>query len=256
MGLDMYLYVAQDLKSEFNHADINAWQTCNEIASKFMIPNPEKIYRAFFDGLVPEIMEYYNAEKREPGSGKLPATKLDLNSLFSGDGNLQVRMVYDVYNFDTYSEFKQHFMQQAEICLKYSQRYVANSNEIRKLLAPWDGDLPITEYISWRKAPAIHSYFKSRITEQAKYYFHAISKNDIIELKRRIEQVLNQPNNETLIAELFPILDPIPFGGSDEYDDYFFEVLKETLSKITTMEETVFTATNSDELVFYYGYSG
>jgi hypothetical protein len=255
MGLDMYLYVAQDLKSEFNHADINAWQTCNEIASKFMIPNPEKIYRAFFDGLVPEIMEYYNAEKREPGSGKLPATKLDLNSLFSGDGNLQVRMVYDVYNFDTYSEFKQHFMQQAEICLKYSQRYVANSNEIRKLLAPWDGDLPITEYISWRKAPAIHSYFKSRITEQAKYYFHAISKNDIIDLKRRIEQVLNQPNNETLIAEMFPILDPLPFSGSDEYDDYFFEVLKETLSKITTMEETVFTATNSDELVFYYGYS-
>jgi hypothetical protein len=256
MGLDMYLYVAQDLKSEFNHADINAWQTCNEIASKFMIPNPEKIYRAFFDGLVPEIMEYYNAEKREPGSGKLPATKLDLNSLFSGDGNLQVRMVYDVYNFDTYSEFKQHFMQEAEICLKYSQKYVANSNEIRKLLAPWGGDLPITEYISWRKAPAIHSYFKSRITERPKYYFHAISKEDITDLKQRIEQVLNQPKNETLITELFPILDPIPFGGSDEYDDYFFEVLKETLSKITTMEETVFTATNSDELVFYYGYSG
>lgn len=255
MGLDMYLYVAQDLKSEFNHADINAWQTCHEIASKFLIPNPDKIYRELMSGLVPEIMEYYNAEKRLKGSGKLPTTKLDMNSLFSGGGTVQLRVVQDVYRFDTYADFKTHFINEAELCLKYSQKYVANSNEIKKLLAPWDGELPITEYVSWRNAHSIHSFFLSRIKLSPRYYFHTISKNDILELKSRVEQALADSDNHALISDLFPIVQTGIFSVNDEYDEYFFDLLEVTKSKITELEETVFTAKNIDDLVFYYGYS-
>ncbi len=256
MGLDMFLYVAQKLPGEWDHADIHAWKSCHEIVSTFIFPSAEKVYNKMMEGLVPEIIKYYQDEAKQKGSGSIPMTNLDINAILSGrGGNLQVRMIYDVYNFDSYAEFKAHFIEEAALCIKYSQRYVSNRSEIQQQLSTWDGELPVVEYITWRKSPAIHSYFINKIVQRPKYYFNHISKSTILELKERIEQVLADPKNQKLIERLFPISEEGAFYGSYEYDDNFFEDMNTTLEKINEMEQKVFGATNSDELVLYYGYS-
>jgi hypothetical protein len=247
MGLDMYLYVGQVLDAAYDVADIAAWRDCHEKASKFIFPSAEKLYQQQFDGLIQQIQDYYRGPEK-----KIPMKGFDMNAILSGQGSLQVQFVYSVQDFNSYREFYLHHIKLAEECLTMHHRYSSNKAEINRLLQEWSGEIPVMEYKSWRKVPAIHSFFLNRIQERTNYYFNKITLEDLHDLKSIIIQAFEHKDNEDKLEELFPMEGGV-FYGSIEFDDYFWENMESTLETLNEMDEKF--SKHKSKLVFYYGYS-
>ena len=81
----------------------------------------------------------------------------------------------------------------------------------------------------WRKANAIHKWFvdnrQDGIDNCATYY---IDKDDLIKLKELCEKVMKNPEKA---EELLPVTDGF-FFGSQEYDEWYFNDIQETIEII------------------------
>lgn len=81
----------------------------------------------------------------------------------------------------------------------------------------------------WRKANAIHKWFVDNVqdgNDDCKEYY--VSKEQLQELVKTCKEVLN---DHSKASELLPTQDGFFFGGT-EYNDYYFECLKDTVTQI------------------------
>ncbi len=83
--------------------------------------------------------------------------------------------------------------------------------------------------IYWRKANAIHNWFVNNIQEgedDCRYY--ELEEEQLIELRNTCKKVLR---DNSLKEELLPTQEGFFFGGTD-YDEYYYNDLKETVKEI------------------------
>lgn len=83
--------------------------------------------------------------------------------------------------------------------------------------------------IYWRKANAIHNWFVNNIQEgedDCRYY--ELEEKQLIELRNICKKVLK---DNSLKEELLPTQEGFFFGGTD-YDEYYYNDLKETVKEI------------------------
>ena len=83
--------------------------------------------------------------------------------------------------------------------------------------------------IYWRKANAIHNWFVNNIQEgedDCRYY--ELEKEQLIDLRNTCKKVLK---DNSLKEELLPTQGGFFFGGTD-YDEYYYNDLKETVKEI------------------------
>ena len=81
----------------------------------------------------------------------------------------------------------------------------------------------------WRKANAIHGWFVQNVQggeDQCRP--HYVSREQLIELKELCERVLSFKH---LAVELLPVTSGF-FFGSDQYDEYYFQDLEQTVQII------------------------
>lgn len=96
---------------------------------------------------------------------------------------------------------------------------------------------------SWRKANAVHQWFVDNCQDGAddcRYSY--VSRDNLTELKTLCEKVVLQP---AMADEELPTLQGFFFGGT-EYDEYYFDDLKHTISMIDNC------LAMPDEWEFYY----
>lgn len=100
--------------------------------------------------------------------------------------------------------------------------------------------------MQWRKANAIHKWFVDNVQDgedDCKRYF--VDKSKFMELKSIVDSVLSTPSTaENLLPTTIGF-----FFGSQEYDEYYFNDLKDTQQLLNKLfsDETVF-----DNYDFYY----
>ena len=83
--------------------------------------------------------------------------------------------------------------------------------------------------IYWRKANAIHNWFVNNIQEgEDDCRSYELDKEQLIELRDTCKKVLK---NDSLKEELLPTQGGFFFGGTD-YDEYYYNDLKETIKEI------------------------
>lgn len=99
------------------------------------------------------------------------------------------------------------------------------------------------EVVYWRKANAIHGWFDRRLwgVEDAAEY--RVSRNDLEELVSVCETVIG---DHSRAEELLPCTDGF-FFGSQEYDDYYFEVVERTARELRRLLEQ----DDCDEFEYY-----
>ena len=100
------------------------------------------------------------------------------------------------------------------------------------------------EVMYWRKANAIHQWFVDNVQDgddNCKEYW--VSEEKLEELLGIIEKILD---NRELAEELLPTQGGFFFGGT-EYDDYYFDKLKETKAKLKGVLDNW-----NDEWDYYY----
>jgi hypothetical protein len=101
----------------------------------------------------------------------------------------------------------------------------------------------------WRKANAIHDWFVKNCQEGNDDCRTAyVSEEQIKELLELLKQVIQNKHNLELVAELLPTTQGFFFGGTD-YDDYYFDVIENT---IKVLQEEIDAM--SDETYFDYYY--
>ena len=103
----------------------------------------------------------------------------------------------------------------------------------------------------WRKANAIHDWFVKNCQEGIDDCRTAyVSEEQIKELLELLNKVIQNKHNPNLVAELLPTTAGFFFGGT-EYDEYYFQVIENTI-KVLQEEVDVM----SEETYFdYYYYS-
>lgn len=103
------------------------------------------------------------------------------------------------------------------------------------------------EVMYWRKVNAIHNWFVSNVQEgedNCKEYY--VSKENIEELLSTIEKIID---DRSLAEELLPTQGGFFFGGL-EYDEYYWDELKDTK---TTLKEIL--ENWNDNYSYYYSSS-
>ena len=196
-----------------------------------------------------EIIQYYKDEKNEKGSGQIPSTKLYLNALFSGNGGLEIRFVYEVKNYNSFTEFKQAGIRSAQECIERAKEYRTIQKSVTQWLRDYSNQLPIGEYHTFRKAPALHHFFLNHSEPNTDHSLHQLDIESLKELKSRAEQALKEQSNVDLLESLFPFAEGV-FFGEYEYDDYFFEYLQDAIN----MVDKILKVSNLNDLEIYYEY--
>lgn len=106
----------------------------------------------------------------------------------------------------------------------------------------------ITERVCyWRKANAIHDWFVTNVqdgTDDCKrYYVPYMKTQELLKICLRILATDTFGDVDTTLAEsLLPTKSGFFFGGTD-YDEYYVEVLKETILALASIDE--------DDCVYY-----
>ena len=116
----------------------------------------------------------------------------------------------------------------------------------------WDtereyGYMGIMEQVGyWRKANHIHAWFVDKVQdcEDDCDYHNEVSKEDLEDLLDVCQRVLN---DHSLADELLPTQSGF-FFGSYEYDEYYFDDIKDTIEIIKNVLET----TDFDKEMIYY----
>lgn len=86
--------------------------------------------------------------------------------------------------------------------------------------------------IYWRKANAIHNWFVNNIQEgEDDCRCYELEKEQLIELRNTCKKVLK---NDSLKEELLPTQEGFFFGGT-EYDEFYYNDLKETVKEINRL---------------------
>jgi hypothetical protein len=84
----------------------------------------------------------------------------------------------------------------------------------------------------WRKQNAIHSWFVANVQDgNDNCKKHYVSREQLKELRDLCVQVTQDKENADSVL---PTADGFFFGGTD-YDDYYFEGIKETASRLTVL---------------------
>ena len=109
-------------------------------------------------------------------------------------------------------------------------RYISAYERINgKLVKTRKRQIIKTLEISWRKANAIHNWFVENIQEgEDDCRCYELEKEQLIELRNTCKKVLK---NDSLKEELLPTQGGFFFGGTD-YDEYYYNDLKETIKEI------------------------
>lgn len=116
----------------------------------------------------------------------------------------------------------------------------------------WDiehkyGHMGIMDQVGyWRKANHIHAWFVDRVQygiDDCDYH-NEVTKEDLEDLLDICQRVLD---DHSLAYKLLPTRSGFFFGGT-EYDEYYFEDIKDTIDIITTVLET----TDFDKEMIYY----
>lgn len=98
----------------------------------------------------------------------------------------------------------------------------------------------IEEVAYWRKANHIHKWFVDNVQDgedDCKSYYVSFEK--LMQLKLICQEILNQSTEAEKHAksrELLPTREGFFFGGT-EYDEYYFEDLKNTIKMLSELEE-------------------
>lgn len=100
------------------------------------------------------------------------------------------------------------------------------------------------EVAYWRKANQIREWFNKHISI-ANCEYSPVEKSILIQLKNDCIKVLN---DHSRAAELLPTSSGF-FFGSTEYDEWYFEDLKETVVVLTQILEE--TDWETEEIVYY-----
>lgn len=116
----------------------------------------------------------------------------------------------------------------------------------------WDteheyGYMSVMEQVGyWRKANAIHQWFVDNVQdgEDDCDYHNEVTKEVLEDLLDICQQVLD---NHDLAYELLPTQSGFFFGGT-EYDEYYFDDIKDTIEIIKNVLET----TDFDKEMIYY----
>tara|TARA_R110001606_G_C15054699_1_gene614004 strand:+ start:181 stop:648 length:468 start_codon:yes stop_codon:yes gene_type:complete len=96
----------------------------------------------------------------------------------------------------------------------------------------------------WRKANAIHEWFVKNVqdgNDDCKEYYVDVSQLE--ELKTLCEHILHNHKRgdkklvETFCKELMPTSEGFFFGSTD-YDDYFFDCLKQTVEQLDNLDQS------------------
>jgi len=97
----------------------------------------------------------------------------------------------------------------------------------------------------WRKANHIHGWFVENVQDgEDKCEEHKVSEEQLKELLEAINRVLN---NHSLAEEILPTTSGFFFGGT-EYDDWYFDNLKESKDII----EKVLAETDFEKQEIFY----
>ena len=87
------------------------------------------------------------------------------------------------------------------------------------------------EIMYWRKANEIQNFFDTHIEEVENCEPIKVELEDLIVLKNRCKEVIE---NKSLANDLMPTISGFFFGTTD-YDDWYFESLKDTYDKINNI---------------------
>lgn len=109
-------------------------------------------------------------------------------------------------------------------------RYISQYERINgKLVKTRKRQIIKTLEIYWRKANAIHNWFVENVQEgEDDCRCYELEKEQLIELRNTCKKVLK---NDSLKEELLPTQGGFFFGGTD-YDEYYYNDLKETIKEI------------------------
>ena len=109
-------------------------------------------------------------------------------------------------------------------------RYISRYERINgKLVKTRKRQIIKTLEIYWRKANAIHNWFVENVQEgEDDCRCYELEKEQLIELRNTCKKVLK---NDSLKEELLPTQGGFFFGGTD-YDEYYYNDLKETIKEI------------------------
>lgn len=87
------------------------------------------------------------------------------------------------------------------------------------------------EIMYWRKANEIQNFFDTHVEEVENCEPIKVELGDLIVLKNRCKEVIE---NKSLANDLMPTMSGFFFGTTD-YDDWYFESLKDTYDKINNI---------------------
>lgn len=112
-------------------------------------------------------------------------------------------------------------------------RYISEYEKIDgKLVKTRKRQIVKTLEIYWRKANAIHNWFVENIQEGVDdCRCYELEKEQLIELRNTCKKVLK---NDSLKEELLPTQEGFFFGGT-EYDEFYYNDLKETVKEINRL---------------------
>lgn len=112
-------------------------------------------------------------------------------------------------------------------------RYISQYERIDgKLVKTRKRQIIKTLEIYWRKANAIHNWFVENIQEgEDDCRCYELEKEQLIELRNTCKKVLK---NDSLKEKLLPTQGGFFFGGTD-YDEYYYNDLKETVKEINRL---------------------
>jgi hypothetical protein len=97
----------------------------------------------------------------------------------------------------------------------------------------------------WRKANAIHDWFVNNVQDgEDNCREYRVTTEQLRELREACEQVLADPDQA---PDLLPTQAGFFFGGTD-YDEYYFECVKQTKE----IMDNILGTENVDEYAFYY----
>lgn len=101
-----------------------------------------------------------------------------------------------------------------------------------------DGEIKFEKEIYWRKANAIHNWFVMNVQGgEDDCQRHYVTKRQLGQLYVDCNLVLENPH---MAPDILPTQSGF-FFGSEEYDDYYFQSLKETVQEIDRLKEKNYT---------------
>jgi len=114
--------------------------------------------------------------------------------------------------------------------LPNKEEYKFDINELSKL---------VFKAAYWRKANQIHHWFVENVQDgedDCKRYY--VDKEQLIELRKMCEKILNEKDKDKQLKLAKKLLPPSEgfFFGTYEYDEWYFQDLKDTVKQLKNVE--------------------